>query len=49
MKQTYARVYVTPSTNEVLYDQEGILCASITNYGEDGYAGDLEEGNTYEF
>lgn len=49
MKETNVGVYKTPCTYEVLLEQEGILCASITNYGESGYAGTLEEGNTYEF
>ena len=49
MEQTNARIYVTPSTNEVLFDQEGVLCASITKYGDSGYAGNLDEWNTFEF
>ena len=49
MKETNVGVYKTPCTYEVLFEQEGILCSSITNYGAAGSAGNLEEGNTYEF
>ncbi len=49
MNQFKKRDYMSPSIYYVLIEQEGVLCASITNYGETGCAGALEEGNTYEF
>lgn len=41
--------YLTPATDVVFVEHEGVLCSSITNYAETGSAGSLEEGNIYEF
>ena len=49
MTQKNYTPYETPCANELELTIEGILCSSITNYGKSGFAGDLEEGNIFEF